>query len=237
MSIELGTAFMLGFLGSLHCIGMCGPLQLLAMRQNTVARVTSQVIFQIARIATYALVGALFGGLGQAVALNRLGSVLSLALAGILLLGVLKPSLFAVAEASAARFTGSKAFQAVWRMTSAHPRLRMVFLGIANALLPCGLVFSALALALPLASAANSALIMLTFGLGTVPALLAVGLAGSLIAPVLRHRLRKARVLGVLLVAGLLLWRGNGVLAGNKTRTVSCPVHGTIELPESGEGE
>ncbi len=77
-----------------------------------------------------------------------------------------------------------------------------------NGLLPCGLVYVALAGAVSTSSLSNAILYMALFGLGTLPTMLAISLSGKLFPIAFRLRLRAAIPIGVCLVAGLLILRG-----------------------------
>jgi sulfite exporter TauE/SafE len=187
----LVAAFVAGLVGGLHCIAMCGgfvtALSANAVHPRTVeilhARklLVGQTISNIARILTYGALGAIFGGLGAAalgtewILLQRMLYVV----ANVLLL------LLAYAVA-----TGRSPFAALERVgLAAYRRLipaagRLMRegsaasrfgLGLLWGLTPCGLVYSVLPVAMLAGSAADGALVMLLFGLGTLPNLLAAG--------------------------------------------------------------
>jgi sulfite exporter TauE/SafE len=101
------------------------------------------------------------------------------------------------------------------RALSAHWQQRsfrsLVLLGALNGLLPCGLVYVALAGAVARGTLADAVLYMAFFGLGTMPTMLAIGLSGKICPPAWRLKLRGAIPAGVCLVAGLLILRGMGL--------------------------
>ncbi len=184
------AAAMAGLVGSPHCVGMCGGFALACGGRGRDA-----VPWHVGRLTTYAVLGAVAGGVGAILpGPGWLGAVLSgalivwfsAALAGL----VPEPKLVLPGLGRLASDL------AVRRGVGA----RYLF-GMANGLLPCGLVYAALAVPVASGSAAVGAMAMAAFGLGTVPALTAllVG-AGRLDLSTLRAR----RVMALLvLVAGL----------------------------------
>ena len=179
------AVFMVGLLGGVHCLGMCGSIVGIFTAQ--VPKERSRWPFHLAyssgRILSYLVAGALVGAVGQAGLLMRdavpvqhllfaLSSLMLVAL-GLYLAGVWG------AVRQLERLGGS-----VWkrlqpytaRLLPVNTVPRALGLGALWGWLPCGLVYSVLLAALASGSAARGALIMLAFGLGTLPNLLAIGL-------------------------------------------------------------
>ena len=206
--MELWTAFLLGLVGSLHCAGMCGPI---AMAQpvtgrTTTAFVTGRVAYNGGRITTYALMGSLFGVIGSSFALLGVQRWVSL-IAGIAILVVLFASWRHRANVQFSRWVGTL------KMLLGKALRRTGFgatflLGNLNGLLPCGLVYAACAGAAATGSAGNGMIYMLAFGLGTLPMMLAVGLAGKQLQLALRFRFEKLIPVCLVTVAVLLIVRG-----------------------------
>ncbi|MEN9362017.1 MAG: hypothetical protein RL095_3552 [Verrucomicrobiota bacterium] len=199
----LATGLILGLAGSLHCIGMCGPLNLaLPLPQNQRrAYHLSLFLLQLGRILGYSLLGATAGSLGFLLNDLILQQSLSLGL-GLLLFIFL-----------AFTYCGKQIPSPVWlrRAWGALMRREAWFLvGLLNALLPCGLSFAALTAAASESSPLRGAAYMAIFGLATVPALLAsAAMRQKLLSwPKLRHL---APSLSVALIASLLLLRGLGL--------------------------
>ena len=180
-------ALLAGLSGSPHCIGMCG-----AFCATAGSRRGGAVLWHAGRLTTYAGLGAVAGAFGavlpgpawvpQAVAVVLL-VWFALALAGLVREPrVALPGLGALGARLAAGGTlGS----------------RYLF-GLATGLLPCGLVYAALALPVALGTAAGGALAMLAFGLGTVPALATLS---AVIQRILRRGLWPRRILALLVLA------------------------------------
>ena len=206
--MDAALAFVLGFLGSLHCAAMCGPLMLaVPLLPGGAGRVwTGRIIYQAGRVATYILLGLVVGVVGKSLFLAGLQRWLSLALGAALLFGLLAAKKISFASPI------QRAVGQLKNLMSGQLQKRgvapLALLGMLNGLLPCGLVYVALAGALSQGSLSGSVIYMATFGLGTLPMLLAIAGSGQLFPVSLRTRLRGLIPLGVGLVAGLLILRG-----------------------------
>lgn len=218
----LGPFLVAGLLGSLHCIGMCGPIHLGLAPILTPAPGSRRgwsaslglAAFHIGRLWTYSLLGFLVGWGGfelrrGAVALE-LQRLLSLVLGivfigtGVLFLGVLprRRGTGAGLTGCIAGLVGSRPWLAPLVRT---PRLSArLLLGIVLGFLPCGLVYAMLVAALALPTPLHAAAAMSLFGLGTIPSLAAV-VVGTRMVPA-RLRAAGSRLVGAaLLLAGLVL--------------------------------
>lgn len=205
----LFTAFTFGLLGSLHCIGMCGPLALALPFGQERGRVGRLLLYNAGRITTYATLGALMGFLGKGVFLVGLQSWLTLIL-GALLVAI---GLFSV-QVELKIWSSPLLSSFYVRLKSAFARLvnktglsAIFSLGMLNGLLPCGLVYLALAGALTTASWQSGVFYMMAFGLGTLPLLLAVTLLGQMSGLKIQKYLRKAYPVVLTLMGGFLIWR------------------------------
>lgn len=206
--MELGIAFALGLVGSLHCAAMCGPLLLaLPVPPGGAGRfIAGRLVYQCGRLATYCLLGVVAGLVGRTVLLAGFQRWLSVSLGVAILLGFLV-SKRAAMSAPVVRLVGG-----LKSAMSAQLRQRgfrsLALLGMLNGLLPCGLVYVALAGAMARGGLLDGVLYMALFGLGTVPTMLGIGLSGKMFSLAFRLRLRRAIPAGVCLVAGLLILRG-----------------------------
>ena len=92
--MELLTAFIIGFLGSFHCIGMCGPivLALPVVKVSSWPFFRGRFLYNIGRVLTYSLLGAIFGFLGYRIALYGFQQAMSITLGAFIILLVLIPS-------------------------------------------------------------------------------------------------------------------------------------------------
>ena len=216
-ALPSGDLFLLFFasaLGSAHCIGMCGPyVAVCAARispggSSERQRVSLRLLFNFGRLATYVAIGALAGAFGQialaAGAHAGLAGVVSLAagvaalLFGIALSGRIRdPTLLLLKSGLDVLFRDGarSAFRA-------PPYVAGLLLGVLQGALPCALVYGAASRAAVAGSAPAGAIVMLVFGLGTVPTIFAL----SALSPGLLDRFRAWRWAGILVAAvGLLL--------------------------------
>jgi hypothetical protein len=217
-----------GLLGSAHCVGMCGPFALaLGTLSGSRQRWLRHVVYGLGRVFTYAAVGAVAGGLGHQIdrllPSAQLGQGLFAIVAGMLLvlqglfaLGVPWP--FRVGQAHGCQLGGL--LGALIRAT----RLRNVFLaGMVNGLVPCGLVYAYLALALAANGPLEGGLLMATFGLGTMPVLVLLGMGSTLLSLRLRRRLIAVAAACILLTGVMTLWRGAAALLASQGESYECP--------------
>lgn len=179
------AVFLVGLLGGVHCLGMCGSI--VGIFTTQVPKEASRWPFHLAyssgRIASYAVAGALVGAIGQAGMVMRdavpiqhilfaLSSVM-LILLGLYLAG-LWGAVRRLEQMGAGLWKHLQPFTAKLLPVNTVPRA--LGLGALWGWLPCGLVYSVLITALASGSALQGALIMIAFGLGTLPNLLAIGL-------------------------------------------------------------
>ncbi|NNE27700.1 MAG: sulfite exporter TauE/SafE family protein [Saprospiraceae bacterium] len=209
--MSLWVAFSLGILGSLHCVGMCGPI---AMMLPLNAREKSQIFAQsftynIGRVFTYGFMGAFMGLMGWGIALAGYQKSISIVLGSLLVIA----AVFSISLES--RWLKNTLIQSVFQKlkTALAKRLKInsmsnaFQIGLLNGLLPCGLVYVALAGSIAEGTALSGALYMMAFGLGTLPLMLGV----MLVKNFNRNRfirLRKLIPFGLFVFGVLLIYRG-----------------------------
>jgi sulfite exporter TauE/SafE len=204
------TALSLGLVGSLHCIGMCGPLALaLPMRREDPPsrRAFGRLLYNLGRTTTYAAMGLLAGSLGRVIQLNGIQQIVSITLGVLLLLTV---------------FLTTRQLPA-WMVNTFYRPVQLLIgkllkqgspsglyrTGVVNGLLPCGLVYAALAKALLEAGPLSGALFMALFGLGTTPLMFALSFGGlRLRSPKFQPVMRRLTPAVTCTVAMLLILRG-----------------------------
>jgi len=216
------TGFFLGLMGSLHCAGMCGPLVLFTpvVGNSHSSIIASRLVYHSGRLTAYAVIGVLFGMIGESIALAGLQRWLSL-IAGILMLAAICMTFFFKTQLTRApiaikslfaRFLHRRTFPAIFS------------LGATNGLLPCGLVYMAATASIATGGALNSIFYMLLFGLGTLPMLLAVSFGGSRLQFLKIPTLQKLAPLAIVAVAVLLIVRAQpGSLIREGGGKVACP--------------
>lgn len=167
----LGAGLGVGTLGSLHCVGMCGPFAALA---GTSGGARGVLTYSAGRLFTYSILGAFAGTFGAALSgLRSVGVVVSV----VIVIGVALQIAGVLPEP---KFAARWAAPLVSRVRkSGAGRLA---LGATTALLPCGLVYAGLGVAVSSASPWIGAAVMVAFGLGTIPALVAFGVGAGRVA-------------------------------------------------------
>lgn len=200
------AAIIMGLAGSLHCAGMCGPLALALPSGNSSALrfVIGRIFYNLGRVITYAAMGVVFGLIGKSLVLAGWQQGLSIAAGVVLLCYVLLPLLgMRTGGAGPMPRMIAPLKAALGRLLGARTPAALLAFGLLNGLLPCGLVYGALAGAAATGTPADGALFMVVFGAGTVPMMLALSLFGKLIHVGLRVRFQRA-VPVMLTVMGLL---------------------------------
>ncbi len=206
--MQLWTAFLLGFVGSAHCAGMCWPLALaLPQTGNSRAKFfAGRLAYNLGRLITYCALGLVFGLFGKTFLLAGLQQILSIALGVALLAGLLLSRRLALWKPVTLLVNQLKAKMSGLLRCRSFSALTV--LGLLNGLLPCGLVYVAGAGAAATSGAVSGILFMAAFGAGTLPMMLALSLSGKLVPCSLRLRLLKAVPVSVCVLAALLILRG-----------------------------
>lgn len=209
-------AFTLGLFGSLHCLGMCGPLAIAFCSREGASKseqVQSAISYNLGRTVTYSLLGFLFGTLGSFLFVVDVQKWVSIALGLLLVISfiftidleqyingrsILKNYFFKVKNFISSIMEKSQSY---------HP----FQLGMANGLLPCGLVYLALAGALATGDIKGGMLFMALFGLGTIPMLFALTTGFGFFTPVIKKKFRSVLPYVTLCFGVFLIYRGVAV--------------------------
>jgi uncharacterized protein len=207
------TGLIIGAAGSMHCIGMCGPISFALPIQHFsfYKKIIPLLFYQIGRIVTYGTFGLLFGLLGRKIYLAGFQQWYSIA-AGVLM-AVIAIVYFLGKKYQRSSFIPVKLFKKVQQwiikiLSSPKKWYSYLLLGMANGLLPCGMVYVALASSLSLSTCWQSASFMAAFGAGTLPAMIAIGLLGQQIKPSVRITFNKMIPGFILLLGVMLVLRG-----------------------------
>lgn len=214
-TLSYSYAFMLGLLSSAHCVGMCGGITaaltfgIPAENRTPLRTFTITVAYNIGRIITYTAMGLLLGSAAQF--LQNHSALFALVLrtiAGIMLIimGLYLSNIWQGLTAV------EKIGQRLWRFIQPLSRQwlpvnnikRALGLGIVWGFLPCGLVYSVLIWAVAANTVQQSAFIMFCFGLGTLPALVTLGLFSNVLRKFIQAR--STRMLAGLLVIAFGIW-------------------------------
>ncbi len=205
------AAILLGLVGSLHCVGMCGPIAfaLPVHNANYFKRILGALSYNFGRAITYALLGTLVGLFGQGLNWMGLQQIVSIVLGISILLYYIIPDFF----------SGSKINQLyskqVYRLKNTfNPFFKkrnvsaLFIIGILNGLLPCGLVYTALVASLVLSGVKQAASFMFFFGMGTLPLMLSIIILKDWITIKFQSRINKFLPTLMIIMAVLLIFRG-----------------------------
>lgn len=212
MSPEILTSFFVGLFGSLHCIGMCGPIAIALPVPNStnLSFVAGRLLYNLGRVVTYSFLGAVFGLLGSRLVISGFQQSVSITLGIAIVIVVLIPASYK------AKITQHKIVQKITSpLKSGISDLfkrgtfsAMFLIGILNGFLPCGLVYVALAGAIASGDAISGSAVMILFGLGTIPAMFAATIFGKFININLRRKINKAIPVFALVLGLLFIIRG-----------------------------
>jgi sulfite exporter TauE/SafE len=191
----LWTAFIVGLVGSAHCAGMCGPIALaLPLKSdNWFTRVGGGLVYNAGRIITYMILGAIFGMLGKGLHMAGFQLWASIVIGILMIVMVVVPLIFKKLPSLNNVFEGS---------------LSLFGIGLLNGILPCGLVYVAVAGAINTGGVISAMMYMALFGAGTIPVMLAVSLAGTMISLKLRVFVNKLSPYVIVLLGVLFILRG-----------------------------
>lgn len=208
---DLYALFLLGILGTGHCVGMCGPLVFAFPARS--GRMSAHLFYHLGRIGTYTAVGGTMGALGLGLSqlagrsgldplawIARLQVGFSLLAATFLLVFGLS-RLEIIREPAWMSFAAPEKIPGFGRIlhSAGGGRSGMLVLGMVLGFLPCGLSFAAFARALPAGGFLPGALMTLAFGLGTLPGLLLLGTGASGLAR--RYRRHSDILSGMVMIA------------------------------------
>lgn len=206
------AAISLGFLGSFHCIGMCGPIALAlpVNHYSSFKKYSGIFLYNAGRIITYTFLGLLFGLLGQSFFIGGLQQGVSIGIGVLLLASIILPNL---------SFINTQHFSFLYRFINTLKNQLgrlfdkkgihfLFFIGLLNGLLPCGLVYLGIAGAIATGHYLKGAEFMFYFGLGTAPIMFAVSILGQFISLRFRNAIRKTVPVMVSIMAVMLIIRG-----------------------------
>jgi len=206
------AGFSFGLVGSVHCIGMCGPLALSLPGSQTdrVRFMVERLFYNVGRTVTYATLGGLVGAVGSGVSLAGAQHTLSVsvgfAMVGVALIPWVRKQAQRLEEVPSSFVR--RVLSPVGTLYQRGGPVAMIAVGLLNGLLPCGFVYAALATAVTAGRIAASVAFMAAFGAGTMPAMFGVSMLGRLADSRWRVRIQRYAPYGLALVGGLLILRG-----------------------------
>jgi sulfite exporter TauE/SafE len=212
MNIEYAIpALVLGLGGSLHCVGMCGPLMFSTLLNRNGAQISTQqfLLYHLGRIGIYAAWGLLFGLIGTSAKWFGLQQNISLSMGIAILVVLVLIQVFPGIENKLSRNPLSKAIgkKMVPYLHAKMPSSAFMG-GLLNGMLPCGLVYVALAGASAAQDPIRGSLFMAFFGMGTLPLLAALLVLGKGLQMTIRKSLTRWYPLMIGGMAMMLILRG-----------------------------
>lgn len=208
----LWTAFLLGFLGSFHCLGMCGPIALAVSAKDKSRYLKNKLIYNLGRTVTYSGLGGLIGFLGFSLALAGIQQWISISM------GVLIVVMAFTYKRSERIVAQSGLFGAVGKLRNVLGKYlkrggtsAFFITGLLNGFLPCGMVYLALIASLAMQSPLYGAAYMFFFGMGTIPMLISVMVTQHMMAASVRNKLTKGMPYFAMFIGILFIVRGMGL--------------------------
>ncbi|GAB7088582.1 sulfite exporter TauE/SafE family protein [Marinifilum fragile] len=191
---------------------MCGPIALaIPLKTDSwLARIFGGVLYNLGRAITYAIMGAVFGLLGRGLVMSGFQQWVSIIMGAIMILSVITPSIYKNrfnADKGVFSFVG-KLKMSLGKLFAQRSYGSLLMIGLLNGLLPCGLVYFAIAGAIATGSSVSGSLFMFIFGLGTLPMLLAISLIGNMITLELRKKITKLIPYAIVFIGVLFILRG-----------------------------
>ncbi|WP_426429840.1 sulfite exporter TauE/SafE family protein [Winogradskyella sp. HB-48] len=211
----LYSAFILGLLGSLHCVGMCGPIAFMLPvdHSNSFKKVSQIGVYHIGRLLAYSLIGFVFGLVGKSLNLFGVQQQLSIAIGVLMILVVLIP------YKTFAKYNLSKPLNKIISKVKSNLGQALkkktpdtfLTIGFLNGFLPCGLVYMAVFGAVATGSLLQGSLYMVLFGLGTIPLMTSAIYLGKFLNQTIKQRIQKAIPVFVVIIGVLFILRGLGL--------------------------
>jgi uncharacterized protein len=228
------SGFLLGIVSSFHCVGMCGPIafSLPVYYLPAHQKLIGILLYHIGRVSIYASLGVFFGFVGRQFFLAGGQQVFSIVLGATILLILLQ----SILQKRKIKIPFFDQFQQKLQLFIGNyirkkQLYAMFVLGMANGLLPCGMVYLAITGALAAGTITGGLGFMTAFGLGTIPALLVLSFFGSVIGLEARNTMKKAIPYFVAIMGVLLILRGmnlnipyvSPMLNNGSEHAISCP--------------
>lgn len=209
------SAFVLGLLGSFHCVGMCGPIAFMLPvdRTNTYKKGLQIAIYHLGRLLAYSIIGFIFGLVGKSLNIFGLQQQLSI------FIGVLMIAVVLIPQTYFSKFNISKPiYKVISKVKSTLGTVlkkkttdTFLTIGFLNGFLPCGLVYMAVFASIASGTALSASLYMIVFGLGTIPLMTTAVYFSQFLKVAVRQKIQKAIPVFIVFIGFLFILRGLGL--------------------------
>ncbi len=202
---------LMGFAGSFHCIGMCGPIAMYAGSKNNSRKfIFNRLLYNLGRVITYSALGLLLGIFGST--LNFAGAQQAISIFSGLFLLLFVLTTFYSSKFHSLNFISNKVSVGMKKvfglLIKQESSAKWLGLGLVNGVLPCGFVYLALGVAIFQVDIIHTISFMALFGLGTIPAMLAITITSGFISMNWKNKLGHVAPYLASIVAVLLIIRG-----------------------------
>lgn len=209
------SALILGLLGSLHCVGMCGPIAFMLPvdRSNSFKKVSQVGIYHFGRLLAYSIIGLVFGLVGKSLYIFGIQQQLSI------IIGILMIVIVILPHKTIGKYNLSKPlYKVISKVKSGLGKAlkkktadTFLTIGFLNGFLPCGLVYMAVFGAIATGSLVEGSLYMVLFGLGTIPLMTTAIYLGKFLNSTIKQRIQKAIPVFIVIIGALFILRGLGL--------------------------
>lgn len=209
-----------GFLGSAHCVGMCGPIAL-ALPVHAMQGLKKYVgiaFYNLGRTIVYVLLGTVVGFFGKLAGLVGFQQWLSVLTGMLIIAAVLIPKVrnkLNSWQAFPSNQMGSIIGPFKMLMQKKDSVSALFAIGLLNGFLPCGFVYMAIAAALNTGSTLSSMIFMAGFGLGTMPAMIAVAMSPGFLSVEMRRKIQRFLPWATIVLGLILIYRGLFMMGGH----------------------
>ncbi|MCA0132158.1 sulfite exporter TauE/SafE family protein [Winogradskyella alexanderae] len=209
------SGLILGLLGSLHCVGMCGPIAFMlpVERENSFKKIGQISMYHFGRLLAYSIIGLVFGLVGKSLYLFGIQQQLSIAIGVLMIIVVLIP------YHTFNKYNLSKPLHKIISKVKSNLGKALkkktgdtfLTIGFLNGFLPCGLVYMAVFGSIATGSLLQGSLYMILFGIGTIPLMTSAIYLGKFLNSTVKQHIQKAIPVFVVIIGVLFILRGLGL--------------------------
>lgn len=210
--VTIFTGLALGLATSFHCVGMCGPIAISLPLQGSTKwkQFLGGILYNLGRTLTYAIMGLAFGLLGAGLSTLGFQKMVSIIAGTLMIAAVFFPKLFKFSndvDRGLYSFVGAVR-RGLKNLFTTKSFFGLFFIGLLNGLLPCGPLYFAVIISAGTGNVVESVMFMVLFGMGTIPLLLAVTLAGNFVSVALRNKINNFIPVIMVIMGLLFILRG-----------------------------